>query len=149
MSESLLQAPALTAPAPQAVRFDAARHYEALCEWWVGHGEEPPPLTHLPLLGAVVDGLAAGFVYEAPVHGDGPENRATTCFMHELVSNPAAEKRAVNAALDAVVEALLVSARARGGLGVAAWTDEVAVVQRARRHGFLGQGKSFWLARAL
>jgi hypothetical protein len=48
MSEPILQAPALTAPAPQAVRFDPARHYEALCEWWVGHGVS----IHAPARGA-------------------------------------------------------------------------------------------------
>ena len=61
--------------------------YETVCRWWAEHGWNPVPREFLPV-GVIVDGVAAGFLYEAKGVAYGmaewivanPENTAKESF---------------------------------------------------------------------
>ena len=118
-------------PVPDGkVRLFSEEDYGELKQWWAGHKVRPVPLDRLPRgsgFGLMVPGLAAVFLYETG-HAIG--------FIGNMVSNPDASKREVNAALDRLVYDLLWLAKERGIEIVQGDTTSVPVARRARKHGF-------------
>jgi len=110
-----------------AIAYDAERHYGPIIDWLAGHGLAPIPLAMFPPTGYVVEGLAAVFVYHT---------QSTVAFIETLVSNPGADKRDANRALDAAVRAALRECEDAGCEAVIATTSLPAVARRARKHGF-------------
>lgn len=106
--------------------FAADRHYAAMADWYRGHHLQPLPREALPETGFVVPGVAAGFLYRG---------ERGLAWVEGLISNPEARRRA-HEALDAVVSALLQSARDSGVRLILSTTAQPAVAQRARQHGF-------------
>lgn len=103
-----------------------ARHIAGVQAWLLARGKKPWPKAMLEGPGFAVDGLAAAWLFSAPPFA----------IIECLVANPAAEDAERDAALDAVVRAVLDDARQRGCKVVLATTGVEAVKARAQRLGF-------------
>lgn len=108
-------------------RYAPARHYEVLCKWF--HFYDLPPVDEdfLPPTGFVAEGLAMGFLVRT-------DTKLAT--MEPLVSNGYAPLAERDAAMDAVVLALLEEAKGLGYRVVEGFTTIEGVVARGRRLGF-------------
>lgn len=112
------------------VRLYAEADHETLRDWWLGHNVLPVPIDRLPTgpgFGLIAPGLAAVFLYETGT---------PVAFIGCMVSNPRADKREVNKALDRLVYDLLWLAQERGIEIVKGETILMPVARRARGHGF-------------
>lgn len=111
--------------------------YETLCVWWKEWDQPPPPEDYLPHCGAVVPGLAAGFLYVTD---------STLGIIDFFISNPDALDEDRVRAVTMITETLIDKARFLKCKGVMANTQNEAVKQRAIDHGFkyTGEFSSFF-----
>jgi hypothetical protein len=116
-------------------RYQPARHYEVLCKWF--HFYDLPPIDEdfLPPTGFVAEGLAMGFLVRT-------DTKVAT--MEPLVSNGYAPLAERDAAMDAVVTALLAEAKGLGYRVVEGFSTIDAVIARGRRLGFAVDAERFW-----
>jgi len=134
-----------TAPPEGIERYGRSRHYESLCGWWIGHGQEPEPEWALPGdgrpgIGLVIPNVAAGFMYYTGTR---------IALLHEFVSNPEAPGKLTSPALDALILELERQARFDGIDHLAAWTKHPAIVSRGRRLGWRVSGRDWILGKVL
>jgi len=108
-------------------RYDPQLHRAWLRDWLDWHDERPLAPELLPPTGFVVPELAMGFLY-------GTDSKMA--LIEVLISNPMASRELRSQALDAVVEAIIAEAQARGFTRLLGYTALPAVVGRAERHGF-------------
>lgn len=125
-----------------------AEHYAMLAAWWAGHGTQALPPRWLSPLGMIAwDGPPAdGAVLSGGSGEPAPLGLAAcwlyvtgtaVCWIENLVSNPAAPKRAQCRGIDAVIAELLRIAKATGHEVASAFTESAHVLRRTvRKHGF-------------
>lgn len=92
----------------------APQDLDELNRWYAARGLPLVPLSALPAIGVVVDGVAAGFLYRTD---------SDIALLDGYVTNPAAGGRARRAAFDAIVEELVRAAKCAGArrvIGMAA-----------------------------
>jgi hypothetical protein len=96
--------------------------------WCAAHGRDPLPAERLPPTGAIVPGVACGFLYRTD---------SAVALLEAFITNPAATLRRRSAAVDEITLALL--AQARGSYVMAICTAG-GTARRAPRHGFRRHG---------
>lgn len=142
--------PAASAAA-SAIRIETYResaHYALLLALWELRAEEPAERQHLPgdarpghgvlALDELGNPLACGFVYATGTAlWLGPHYLMANALLRDLEGG----KALASAAVDAVVEALLTHVARNGGGVLHTFTDQPAVIARARRFGFQLRGK--------
>jgi len=114
----------------------APEYYFELSEWFIAWDEKVPSAEHLPRLGIMIEGVAAGFLVQTDTK---------ICLIDFLISNPKAEKKERNKALNLVVHALIKLAQNLGYNLIMANTKKLAVKNRALKHEFkyIGEYASF------
>lgn len=80
-------------------------HYKDVCLWWIAHGWPVIEEDFLPTTGAVVPGVAAGFIYLTD---------SKIAMLEWIVSNPKAGIKEIHASIKAIIEWLLNFAREQG-----------------------------------
>jgi hypothetical protein len=114
-------------PDPLLRVFDVENDYPMLTEWWKGWNWPPVPLECLPKLGLIVGDCAAGFLYESD---------SNIAWLEWIISDPTAEKIMRSRAVDAVIGALWVQARARGFKKLFTSTNSPSLEKRLESRGF-------------
>lgn len=119
-------------------------HYQEIVAWWTQHNAPVIPERWLPPFGLIARGdfgagLAACWLYftGTPV-----------AYIENLVSNPKADKRIVNTAIDLVIEGCSRTAKENGCEVLIAATASVPVLSRVKRLGFNAE-KQWLLTRIL
>lgn len=102
-----------------------------LDHWWKLHNLPTIPKASLPNCGYLVQGLAAGFLYQTD---------SDVAFIENFISNPKAPWNQRGAALDAVTQSLVEFAKSTGIRHLMALTTSQAIYERAVRFGFKPQG---------
>jgi hypothetical protein len=111
----------------QVEEFDELEHYKEICEWYDEHGLRAPGPDMLPKHGAIVRGLAAGFLILTD---------ANLGILEFYISNPKAGPRERDLALDLITRALLDLGEEYGITNFKADTKIPAIVKRAERFDF-------------
>jgi hypothetical protein len=104
-----------------------AEDYPDLVDLYQSHGLAAPSERHLPTIGLIAPGVAAGFLYLTD---------STIGIIDNFVTHKQAEREARNAALDEIVRILLDAAKGADCSVVKCDTQIYAIKQRATAHGF-------------
>jgi hypothetical protein len=108
-------------------RYRRKAHYATLETWWRGWNQRPPGPEALPKTGFVVAGTVAGFLYRTD---------SNIAILEAFIANPKSDADERNAALDAIVVALVKEAQRAGFTYLLAYTTVPAILRRAERFGF-------------
>ncbi len=122
------------------MRLFHSKDYPALVRWYKARGEEPPPFDTLPVVGLIVSGVAALFMYRTD---------SSVAILEGLIANPEASLRERSAATTALVEGLVKTAKEEGFRHVIASTKSEGVQRRASRLGFRSTGRFVTMAKAV
>lgn len=95
--------------------------------WYAARGFPQLTERHLPRVGFIVPGVAAGFLYQT----DAP----AIAMLEGYVSRPRAGVRLVSSAIDDITGALLAEAKLRGVSSVVALTHARGIERRANKFG--------------
>ncbi|MBK7860842.1 MAG: hypothetical protein IPJ65_20015 [Archangiaceae bacterium] len=109
-------------------RYDPKVHYRFFTEWYAKHVPVPMDPIYLPEVGFVVPGVAMGFLYQTD---------SAVAHIEALVANPRASGAARSAAIDEVVQAIIAEAKKLGFKALLGNTSLPAVIERAKRLGFV------------
>jgi hypothetical protein len=94
----------------EARSFSYFEDYEVFCEWCVGHGKEPLPLTYLPETGLVIsqkgEPIVMLFLYF--------DDSTPTCFVERAITRPGLSVQSAAQGLCQAVEAAKECSLARG-----------------------------------
>lgn len=117
-------------------KFDPSTDFSQFKEWHERRGMKVPDDVILPMIGLIVDGVAAGFLIQ------------TDCalgFLDFFVTNPLASKEERNDALDDIGFSLIVTAKRLGVKALMCNTKFKNIKALAHKHGFnyLGEYSSF------
>lgn len=94
---------------------------------WYEKREKPVPTGDLPKVGFIEPNVACGFLYQTD---------SDFCLIEGYATNPEAESKMRNEALNAITAALIEAASSLGFKKVYAITKETSISGRAVNHGF-------------
>lgn len=118
------------APLAETRRYTPADHAE-LSNWWTAHNLPIIPPNALPVVGFMVQGVAAGFLYQTD---------SDVALVENFISNPASHWDDRQTALDSITQHLIDYARFKGRLYLMAMTQSQAIFDRALHFGFKPNG---------
>jgi len=110
--------------------FKAEKHYEILAGWWRAHEWPAIPVESLPRDGGYLIymdtmPICSGFLYKT---------NSNLCWLEWLLKNPKCDKIYTDAALDILIDALLL--HAPKGAAVFTSTNKETLAMRFKKHGF-------------
>lgn len=117
------------------VRFDPKLHYELLELWRKPWNETMTP-DALPEVGYVVPDKAAGFLYRTD---------SSVAWIEGIIAAPGLSKEVRSEAVNAIVAAIRDEARRQGFKLLLGYSQLDAIVDRAKRFGFVHVDKGFHL----
>jgi hypothetical protein len=107
--------------------------------WYRIRGDDAPPLDMMPASGAIVPGVAAGYMYQT---------NSKMCMLEGFITNPLASPEERSAAIDEIARALIAKAEQLGFTYILALTDNWGIGRRAiDRHSFVRLGNYEMLIR--
>lgn len=115
------------------------RDYEEMAGWYRAREMTVPPPDTLPLNGAIVPGIAAGFLYATD---------STVAFMENFVTNPRAGLRERSKAITRIAEALAEEAHVLGFRSIVLTTGHTGIARKARALGYVDVGERRMMIRA-
>lgn len=110
------------------------KDYNQISSWFHAWGIKPIPEEMLPKLGAIVDSVAVGFLYQTD---------SDMAVLDSYLSNPKAEKEDKNLALDAITDLLITKAKQLGFTVIKCDTTLETIKYRAKKFGFKENGH-YW-----
>ena len=116
------------------VRQYTLNDYQMIAEWYIERRMTPPKSEQLPVIGFVVDGTAAGFLYNA----DGK-----LALLEGYIASPRSSAYLRDVALDLITENLINAAKKLGVNKIFAASSLRAIQRRAEVHGFKGRPTMF------
>lgn len=103
--------------------------YPTLAQWWNAHKEWTAiPVDILPEIGAVVEGVCAGFLYRTD---------SKIAWIEWIISNPESEPAVRARGLDLVIEALLGIAKDLGFVSVFSAVKHPKLLERYKQFNFI------------
>lgn len=106
-------------------------HYAQVKGWWEAYGQPVIPEASLPKVGFIVQGLAAGFLYQTD---------SDLALAENFITDPVSYWADRSAALDAILEAITAYATQSGFRHVLGLTTSQAMYERCLRFGFRDNG---------
>ena len=113
------------------VRLYTEQDHSEVSKWWSAHNMPAIPKMALPKVGFMVQGVAAGFLYQTD---------SSVAFIENFISNPESDWATRQTALDDITNSILRYAISHGFKQVVALTTSQAIYERACPMGFTPQG---------
>ena len=110
-----------------ARRYKRETDFETVSNWWVLHGEVPPIEALYPQTGFIVENVAAGFLYRTD---------SAMAMIEMIIYNPQARRDIRQKALDEVIEAIILEAKALDYSILTGITNKPTVLERSKKFGF-------------
>lgn len=108
--------------------------YSEICQWWTKRNFPCFPYELLPRTGFIAPGLAAGFFYDS--------NNSLMGIVEWTVTNPDADKKLRQDALDHVISHIIEHAKIRGKKFIITYSDNDKLIERYNKHGFITADKN-------
>lgn len=114
------------------LRFFRHEDFEQINEWYTLRQMPPMRRDMLPKVGYIVDGVAAGFLYQTD---------SSMCLLDGFIANPLAEGHEREAALDKITDALISEADSLDFFSIVAMTKNTSIRARCRKYHFTPKGE--------
>ena len=110
--------------------------YDMIKQWYEAHGMVAPDPDCFPRIGAVVEGVAAGFLFQTD---------SKIGLLENYISNPEAGPRERDTALNLITQILIETGRQIGLKSIAGFTSVPAIAKRAVKNGMTLDEKTYQL----
>lgn len=114
------------------LRFFRPEDFDQINEWYALRQMAPMRRDIIPKVGYIVDGVAAGFLYQTD---------SSMCLLDGFIANPLAEKHERAEALDKITDALISDADRLDFFSIVAMTKNEAIRERCRKYHFSPKGE--------